>query len=362
MAKNIINIKKNHDKASLLKSINHKEWRKSRNRQNLCLSKVEKARRAYEIQMFGSFTKVIAPRSFNLITNTDEVLSFIEKLDKLFQLHKDTYVKLRHVKEISEDAIVLLLSKALEFKDSRININGNKPLDNNVLAKIEKSGFFKILYDDKHDPGFEKKNDSYIVKADKTMYTHGTKSVDSELTDGLIGDAAEHIWNTKRRCRGVQRIFLELMQNTNNHASRHPGEKFWWINVARLNGPKRIAFSFIDYGMGIFQSLETKGTDNKWYGWVNKIIGKCDPNNHPELLRLMMEGKFHQTVTGKPYRGKGIPGIYNEIQKNSITKLYIISNDAFADALGAKYVKLEHQLKGTFVHFEIDASCKNLKW
>lgn len=362
MEKQLLIIKKKHDHASMIRKVKHRRWRCSKNKKNIGVSKTEKERRAYEEKMFGSYAKIKAPKVFNLITNTEDVLLFIEKLNQLYHRHKDTYVKLRHVKEISEDAIVLLLSTALEYKDSRIKINGNKPLEANVLAKIEKSGFFKILYEDKHDPGFEKRNESYIVKGDKTMYTHGTKSVDSELTDELIGEAAEHIWNEKRRCRGVQRIFLELMQNTNNHASRHPGEKFWWINVAKLNGPKRIAFSFIDYGMGIFQSLETKGTDNKWFGWAKKIIGCCDPSNHPNLLRLMMEGEFHQTVTGKPYRGKGIPGIYKEISKKSINKLIIISNDAYADALNKKYIKLSHQLNGTFVHFEIDANCNNLKW
>lgn len=339
-----------------------RKWRNKKFRENQGISKEELYRRNREQKLFGFYKHISAPQRFSLINNPNEVLAFIEKMEQAFAQKKATYIKLRNVKTMTDDAIVLLLSKALEFKEKGIPINGNNPIDKIIRTRIENSGFFNILYDTKKNPGYELKDGSFVVKSDKTMYTHGTKNVDAQLTHRLIGESSQHLWGQKRRCRGVQRIFIELMQNTNNHASRKPGEKYWWINISKQNNPKRIGFSFIDYGMGIFKSLETKSIGNKFFDWANKLVGKCNTDLHYEVLKLMMQGDFHQTVTGKPYRGKGIPGIYNEIRKNSITKLIIISNDAYANATSDDFFELQYPLDGTFVYFEVDNNCKNLDW
>ena len=184
--------------------------------------------------------------------------------------------------------------------------------------------------------------------------------MDSELTASLIERSAEFLWGSRRRCQGVQRILIELMQNTNNHASRNAGEKYWWLSVSKTHNPKRVCFSFIDYGMGIFKSLATKGTNDKFYGWLDKMKRVCLPENHHEVLNKMMTGEFHQTVTGKRYRGKGIPGIYKQISRGAITKLITISNDAFANATDNDFHRLAHPLSGTFVYWEVDTNCNNL--
>lgn len=150
------------------------------------------------------------------------------------------------------------------------------------------------------------------------------------------------------------------MQNTNNHASRNAGEKYWWLSVSKANNPKRICFSFIDYGMGIFESLATKGTEDKFFGWFDKMKQICLPERHHQVLNKMMTGEFHRTVTGKSYRGKGIPGIYKQIERNAITRLITISNDAFANATAGDFHHLEHPLSGTFVYWEVDVNCNNL--
>lgn len=352
-------VKQNHDRNQFRRKICFRNYKKRKNRSYVRLSKIVRARMNNERQYYWNYLHVKAPSYFSLIENTEEMLRFMTRLDVAFSKKKKVYVKLRNLKEMSDDAIVLLLSKVLEFKNANIDFNGSRPLKTSIARRLEKSGFFDILYGP-NKKCYKNDEDAFSITKDKSMYTHATKSVDAELTSNLIEQSAEYLWGKKRRCRGVQRIFLELMQNTNNHASRHPGEKYWWINISLLNNPKRIGFSFIDYGMGIFRSLDTKGTDNKFYDWINKISTICDPNNHYDVLRLMMLGKFHSTVTGHPYRGKGIPGIYNEINKKSITKLVIISNDAYANTSDNDFHELKHPLRGTFVYWELDASCKNL--
>lgn len=353
-------VKANHDR----KCFNHKlilrhcKWR--RNKSEIGVPQQVLKALHEELDLFSDFERIRAPRCLSLIENTEQVLRFINRLSTCYEKKKKVFVVLKNTKRITGDALVLLLSNVVEFKASGIEFNGNKPKEPKVAKQVESSGFFKILYDEGEEKINYKDQNSFTINDDKNIYTHATKNVDSELTASLIENAAEFLWGTKRRCIGVQRIMIELMQNTNNHASRKSGEKFWWLSITKEINPKRVCFSFIDYGMGVFRSLATKGTDDKFYGWIERMRSICSPDNHYEVLNKMMTGEFHKTVTGKSYRGKGIPGIYKEIGKRSITKLSVISNDAFGNAIDNDFHKLLNPLKGTFIYFELDESCNNL--
>ncbi len=353
-------LKANHDRKSFKRNLLLKRFKWRRNRCKIGVSKKVWKALNKEKKLFEGYERISAPKHFSLVGNTEPVLRFINRLSTCYENRSKVFVVLRHVKKITGDALVLLLSNVVEFKALGIDFNGNKPKDPKVARQVENSGFFKILYDEGDDKITYKDKDSYTINDDQDIYTHATKSVDSELTASLIENAAEFLWGEKRRCIGVQRIMIELMQNTNNHASRNAGEKFWWLSMTKENNPKRVCFSFIDYGMGIFRSLATKGKDDKFYGWLDRMKYICYPENHYEVLNKMMTGEFHQTVTGKSYRGKGIPGIYKEIGKKSITKLVAISNDALGNATDNKFHKLMSPLKGTFIYWEMDESCKNL--
>ena len=259
-------VKLNHDRKQFRRKICFRDYKKRKNKSFVRLSQLVRSRQKRERQKFWNYEFIKAPKDFSLIDNTEEMLRFITSLNKAFKKRRKVFVQLHDIKSMSDDAIVLLLSNVLEFKSARVDFNGSRPNNLSIARRLEKSGFFDILYGSKKD-AYWNTGDSFSINRDKSMYTHATKNVDSELTSKLIENSAVYLWGEKRRCRGVQRIFLELMQNTNNHASRHPGEKYWWVNISLLNNPKRIGFSFIDYGMGIFTSLNTKGTN------INFMIG-----------------------------------------------------------------------------------------
>lgn len=348
------NIKRNIDNKLWARNVRHKLKVRNRNRSRQGFSKMLRKEQNEIKKMFWNYRKICAPANFSLIQNSDEVLRFINKLTSAYKQRKKVFVQLKNVKSISGDAVVLLLSNVIQFRSARIAFNGDKPKDEKVAKTIDDSGFFDILYGKYYD------EDEYKIKS-KNIFTHAKKNVDSELTANLISESASFLWGEERRCTGVQRIFLELMQNTNNHASHTIGDKFWWICVTKKYNPKRVCFSFIDYGMGIFNSLESKEPNDKFFGWMEKIKDFCNPQQHYNVLHEMLTGKFHHTVTGHYFRGKGIPGIYNEIKKESISKLIIISNDAFADPIIEDYHSLRYSLEGTFVYWEIDCDCRNLK-
>lgn len=301
-------------------------------------------------EAFRSFEKIKAPTNFSMASNTEETLQFIARLEACYAKRKKVFINLESVTNIGNGAIVVLLSKMVQFKSSNIDFNGNFPKNKQCAFIIKESGFFKNLYKD-----FAVEDEYIIGDEGNKIYTHGQKNVNPVLSSEIISHISTLIWGMPQRCLGVQRVFLELMQNTNNHASfGHFGEKHWWlsVNYDKINNITR--FSFVDFGVGIFKSLENKNTGSKFYGIIEKVKNKFKYGNNAELLKLLLEGEIHKTATGDYYRGKGLPGIVNAYNKNQISNLMIISNNAKANLKDNQYNCLTNTLNGSFFSWEVN--------
>ncbi len=298
---------------------------------------------------FKSFTEIKAPHNFSLVEQPEETIKFIKKVKKHYDNNKKVFVCFKDVGHIGYDALVLLLSILIRFKAKGLKFNGDFPLNEEAKGILLASGFFDYLYKT------IKEEDRYALIKKGTIATHAYKKVDPELTSELISDATKTIWKEKRRCQGVQRSLIELMHNTNNHAALTEGEKHWFLSVQHREKEGVVSFSFVDFGVGIFESLNKKGKDSKWYDWQN-VLGKLFTfDNNKELLKLILNGSLHKTVTGKVYRGKGLPGIYEAFKRNHFKKLHIISNDVFADIENNRFLSLKNSFSGTFVYWELNA-------
>jgi hypothetical protein len=242
----------------------------------------------------------------------------------------------------------------IKFKANRINYNGDFPSNIEALNQLKRSGFFLYLYK-KID-----EKETYTLKG-TAFHTHAQKNVVSELTAEIISEYSKIIWGETKRCPGVQRTLLELMQNTNNHASQNKqGEKHWWLSVQNLSENK-ISFSFVDYGVGIFQSLEDKKQNSKFFNWKAKLEKIIKHETNAELLRLILDGTLHRTVTKQAYRGRGLPGVYQVFVRNQISELVIISNNVVANVSKNQYHTINDNFNGTFVNFILEKNNKFLE-
>lgn len=299
-----------------------------------------------------NFKNVYAPTNFSFISNPKEVVGFIESLRKYYDKEKKVFVHLANVKQIDFDAIVVLLSIMIKFKARGIKFNGDRPIDDACDDILNKSGFFNRLYNYNI-----KEKDTYTIKT-ANIFTHANKQVDSGLWKKLRSDITNFLWDDNKRCPGIQRSLIECMLNTNNHAAGFDkkGEKHWWLSIQKIENTQRVKFTFVDYGIGIFESLNKKTSTSKWYGWFEKLTQKTPFSGNTELLNLILNGDFHATVTGKSYRGKGLPGIKEAVDRNQISNLFVISNDVYADVSKNIYRKLEKDFSGTFIQWELNSS------
>lgn len=346
-------------RSELRKRIFHKLWRIEKNRLEQGISEKKLKQIHYDKNISWKYDKTIqAPLKFSFINNTEEVVKFIQCLEKSFEEKKKVYIDLANVEVIDYSAIVVLLSIMVKFKSNDIRFNGNFPNEYSAKKLLIESGFFENL-----DRKFVLE-DRYEIPAIGSggIHTHAYKRVDSKLGDIIIKEATSKVWGEERRCQGIQRSLLELMQNTNNHAEiGKEGEKHWWLAVNYIQEENKVCFAFVDFGVGIFKSLENKQEGNKWYGWKDKIGKIFRLDHNVDTLKLILNGDFHSTVTGKKYRGKGLPGIALVQKRNWFSNLRIISNDVYCAYDKEEYNKMKLPFNGTFVYWELDKSNANFK-
>lgn len=76
-----------------------------------------------------------------------------------------------------------------------------------------------------------------------------------------------------------------------------------------------------------------------------------------------MEGEIHRTVTGQHFRGKGLPGIKEVLNRNQISNLCVISNNVIAKInTNSAFNKLKSEFCGTFVSWELNELNENAQW
>lgn len=313
-----------------------------------------------EKRKFHDYNWIKAPQIFSLVDNEEETLVFIKHICDNYKHGRKTFINLRRVKYIANDTLLLLLSNMIRFRVKHIMFNGNFPTDKNCYKVVKESGFLETLYDKIRE------NTSYNISGNSQIFhTHANKTVDARITSDIIFKASNIIWGEDKRCPGVQRTFIELMQNTNNHASTIEGEKHWWFSVTYDRKSKKVLISFLDFGMGIFRSLDDKRIGDKFYGWQDRLK-KYYPwaKSNETRLRLILKGVLYKdkpaTSTKDYKRGKGLPGIYRAYQNNDLAKLIVITNDVYADIEKQDFHLLKNEFQGTFVSWEINEQTNNL--
>lgn len=301
------------------------------------------------------FSFVNVPSEFSFIKNTKKVLEVIDRIDILLKQRKKTFVNLESVTEIDNGAITVLLSKMTEYKLENVDFNGIIPRNKMAKALLFSSGFFdhlysnisKNLFDDTLQNAYGKAN-QIITKPGKKVIPNIAKWICESVSNTLNQD---NMISTK----GLYRTLIELMHNTNNHAMfNKKGEELWWLSVHHDRQKKKVSFVFLDFGVGIFESLRNKPETSAWNGIYMKIKERISIGTDARVLELILKGELHKTSTELKHRGKGLSGIYEVNKKEQIENLNIITNNVFANVNENKYKMLDCNFSGTFVYWEMN--------
>ena len=303
------------------------------------------------------FRSVFAPVAMNFSDATDTVIDFVNIIIFHLERRKQIHVQLDYVRSFDHESLILLLCVMIEFKTQGIGFKASMPLNEQANEFVRQSIFYNYLFKDadvSHRYSFcTYLNSGYLSQYD----TQGNKLVDPEASSLLIEKASKSIWGTPRVCPGIQRSLIEMMQNTNNHAHHsYKGHHRFWISVTHFEKENVVKFVFLDFGIGIFGSLNNIPAGKRLSRWKEKIENRHSYDNNAQLLKLIMDGDIHKTVTGKPNRGKGLPGIKEAFDRQQIQKLKIVTNNVKASIYRDSYTALQNNLHGTIISWQIDSN------
>lgn len=113
------------------------DWKRARNRRYRSVSKLEREELSVQ-DKYSDYVWIKPPSNFSMITNTEDSLAFISKLERCFGLRQKVFVNLSEVKIIAHGALVVLLSIMKKFKANNIGFNGYMYNRQNEKCNFEK--------------------------------------------------------------------------------------------------------------------------------------------------------------------------------------------------------------------------------
>lgn len=322
---------------------NHKKdfqnyLKKSKRRRKYLLKKhneksLSSIQRRYRDLIYQSIIKKL-PATFSIRDNPLQTIKFINDLKSIKVLRRRIFLNMNAVEKITNGSIALLVSVIKELSLKGYRVSGNKPRDKDANKILEKSGFFSHMSGD-----IEYEN----LFTPNTILEQGEKTISPQLTAGIVRSAMKTICGVSKRNKKLQGLFIELMANSINHGFPHHEKKKWIISTSHDEQGNSVNFTFIDNGVGILKTLELKILAKL----LSVFTGKHD------LLLSAFKGDIGSR-TGLPYRGKGLPFIFETINKNYISNLFILTNNVILDFKNNKFYDIGVEFSGTFYYFELN--------
>lgn len=285
------------------------------------------------------FRRIEAPSNFSLINNPEEVIKYINNAGALFKGRKQVDFDLQNINTLTPEAIAFFVAH-ISNKDFNkgIGSKGNGPKNFKYASMFAQSGFYDhvSVYD------FTKPKTKSLLMHKKT-----NNKVEPVTAKDACIKGIRHAFETEEKYRPLYEIIIECMANTNNHAGLNEKGKYdYWIFVHNKNEHKNSAYTFVDIGVGIFESLPVQ--NYKLFKWA----GIAKPNT--DLMEDLVEGKI-KSRTLQADRGKGFPLIYKHAtEEKRIKNFKVISNDVYADFDSRTYTTLKNNFKGTLIYWELE--------
>jgi hypothetical protein len=151
-------------------------------------------------------------------------------------------------------------------------------------------------------------------------------------------------------------ILTEIMTNTNNHAGERKGELACFISVIEMRDENKMCFCMIDLGVGIYESVYTKGGELlKQGGVAQKIANTFFSYGQSELLASNIPVGV-KSSTKLLWRGKGLKEVYYRVQDGPYVNFDIITNKARVNLLDILNVEddSEHNIDATIYYWELE--------
>lgn len=299
--------------------------------------------------------RVRAPKIFSLLSNTEETVRFLQRINSFWQKRKNVFIVLREVETIDHSATTTLLALVSRFHAIGAKVSGDFPANTVANKIIRQSQFFEQIQ--KISPSSK----DYTLKRDNQIIGEaGTQTIDRETALSIREDVSQTITSSANYAfTTLHPMFMELMQNTYEHASEDAGTVHWWLSMNHDKDKKTVSFHFIDYGRGIVDSVLKKENNRITAAFKTLAITLFNANQSSDIISRLLKNE-HKKQTY--YRGKGIPSLKEALDKKRIKCLSIITNKAFVDVAGNIARDLQTDFTGTYITWVLNNECEKKIW
>ena len=282
--------------------------------------------------------KIVAPKIFSISKNSDETLEILERIKThCSDSNKKVLLDMREIEKVDIDVLMYLKYIVYEIKVKKMKkcVMSFIPPKNKILRKfINSTGFVSYYKRNRLIDNFKEEFSQYKKENSITSGEEGLSFKINFTKKNIDRKGITFLYN----------MLSEMMENTKLHAytdTDNIEHKDWFIFAEKINN--RIAYVFLDVGLGITETIKRKISDT--FTWKTKS----------KMLLSALKGE-KRTRTKKVYRGKGLPYIFTLQSEGKIKNLRIISNNACFNLNDNEDIKKE--LKGTFFYWEIEGENK----
>jgi len=326
-----------------------KEKRKQRNRgKKFQRTSYETSTREPTYQPVSEYT-IHAGTTFSIFEDPESVIKLVNEIDsykKNDHRLRRIQIDLSDITSIDIGAITFLLAKVNEMnKIKRIQIWGNTPKDPKCQKVFSDSGFLDYMRE-LSGHKFERHSDNYLISigSDRTL---------NEKVGKSIQNAIKNLTSTRDHYPPVFSIVQEMCSNSVEHANNDRINKNWFFGISfEKEGTEQtpvIIFTMTDVGYGILKTIKRK--------FATKIKELMENKSDYDILHRAYQ-KQYQSKTEEINRNRGLPRIFDMMEKSYIKDLKVITNNVLLDFDHFDNSKmLTKNLPGTFYYWKIDLNC-----
>ena len=291
--------------------------------------------------------RLIAPAFLSISDNPDETLNFFDYVSRTVERCKrgdHLFFDLSQIVTITPDAIMYLIAfinNAKRIRALQISSSGNLPNDTGAKDIMLKTGFYSHV----------KSRFQEMPETDNNyMKISSGKDADGNLASAFCDFVQEKCSQGMSGTKKLYPIIIELMTNTHQHAYKDRLKSImdnkWYVFAQADNG--KVHFVFLDTGVGIPTTVK-----KNFFEKTKDLL----VSNDSWYIESALNGDF-RTETNEKYRGKGLPGIYEDACQNAITNLCIVSGKGKCEVTGEniKSAKLNNNFEGTLFSWDIICS------
>ena len=301
----------------------------------------------YLNDMNTSYNNIVmsAPKYFSISKNTEETVNFFNEVAIVFlaENFEGRFIfDLTNVEEITADAVMYMNALAIERLSMyrRQIVSLTWPKDKRCQQFIKRCGLGNYL-SDKKNCMIETKN-FYTIVGGKTTDVDRIREIGFFVCNKMKVETKDIDFITS--------TFVELMNNTQQHAYDLKKDKLWYVFLEDTKGS--IKCTFLDLGKGIPETMRKSFKDN-----INDLFPILE-DDHSYFIYEALKGEYVRSSTNDAYRNTGLPEIYNYYKLGKISKLQIISCKGICTFFDSnrptpKLFNLNHNFKGTLFTWEI---------